>query len=60
MKPIPVISHAMMAGPGAAAAEISVERAKTPEPIEEEMTSAMRPMSPMPFLCGAVVAVSFI
>lgn len=48
MKPMPVMSQAMSAGPGAAAAEMSVERAKTPEPIEELMTSAMRSIRLMP------------
>ena len=43
----------MIAAPGAAAAEISVESAKTPEPMDDEMTSAMRPMSPMPRFAGA-------
>ena len=48
MKPMPVMGQAMSAGPGAAVAEMSVERAKTPEPIEELMTSAMRPIRLMP------------
>ena len=53
MKPIPVMSQAMSAGPGAAAAETSVESANTPEPIAELMTSAMSPMRLMPCLRGA-------
>ena len=48
MKPAPVISQAMRAGPGAAAREMSAERAKTPDPIEELMTRAMRAMRAMP------------
>lgn len=56
MNPMPVTSQAMRAGPGAAAAEISVESAKTPEPIEELMTRAIRPKRSMPFLRGASAA----
>ncbi len=53
MKPIPVMSQAMSAGPGAAAAETCVESANTPEPSAELMTSALSPMRLMPCVRGA-------
>ena len=43
MKPTPVRIQATIAAPGAAAAEMSVESAKTPDPMEDEITRAMRP-----------------
>ena len=57
IKPIPVTSQASSAGPGAAAAEMSVESANTPEPMDELMTRAISPTRLMPFLRGGVGAV---
>lgn len=55
MKPMPVMSQVRMAAPGAAAREMSVESANTPDPMEELTTRAISPKRLIP-LRGAACA----